>query len=249
MTNSPTFPTTCLSPEQPGYGQVIANGTGRRRSRRSNHVQSAGVLSTASSGPQAGWTIISGPSYPHEISQPSPQLAHQTASPFTPPAWPVQHRQTVSTPSPTDTLSIDAGVDRLSLTRERGLSARYSPYPSPSMPNNKSFTPNASSPVGSSRNSFYDASGSGGSRRIPTQEEHIKLPPVHPPTTTRTSGQAPISLPPISSWVAPSQPNDSRTVLQRLRASDATDMPIPSPASEEQFSYRRRPSSASSNAQ
>ncbi|KAJ7651416.1 transcription regulator HTH, apses-type DNA-binding domain-containing protein, partial [Roridomyces roridus] len=33
----PTFPSTCLSPDQPGYGQVVASA-GRRRARRS-HIQ------------------------------------------------------------------------------------------------------------------------------------------------------------------------------------------------------------------
>ncbi|KAH9169592.1 hypothetical protein EDB89DRAFT_2196979 [Lactarius sanguifluus] len=248
----PTFPTTCLSPEQPGYGQVIANGSGRRRTRRSNHVQSAGMVSTGSSGPQAGWTIISGPSYPHEIGQSSPpQFSHQIASPFAnPSAWPAQHQKIESTPSPTDTLSIDGGVDRLSLTRERSHNARYSPYPGTSGPTNAPFPPNVSSPVGPSRSSFSDASGFTGSRRVSAQEERIKLPPLQPPTAARASGQAPISLPPISSWAAPSQFNDSRAVLQRLRASDATDLSKPFPPSpEEQLNHRRRSSSAPSNAQ
>ncbi|KAK2467240.1 hypothetical protein APHAL10511_000789 [Amanita phalloides] len=30
----PTFPSTCLSPDQPGYGQVVNTGSGRRRARR-----------------------------------------------------------------------------------------------------------------------------------------------------------------------------------------------------------------------
>ncbi|KAH9070822.1 transcription regulator HTH, apses-type DNA-binding domain-containing protein [Lactarius deliciosus] len=248
----PTFPTTCLSPEQPGYGQVIANGSGRRRARRSNHVQSAGMVSTGSSGPQAGWTIISGPSYPHEIGQASPpQFSHQIASPFANPStWPAQHQKIESTPSPTDTLSIDGGVDRLSLTRERSHNARYSPYPGTSGPANAPFPPNVSSPVGPSRSSFSDASGFTGSRRVSAQEERIKLPPLQPPTAARASGQAPISLPPISSWAAPSQFNDSRAVLQRLRASDAADLSKPFPPSpEEQLNHRRRSSSAPSNAQ
>ncbi|TDL25555.1 DNA-binding domain of Mlu1-box binding protein MBP1 [Rickenella mellea] len=37
----PTFPSTCLSPDQPGYGQVVTNTSGRRRVRRN-------VLSTSS---------------------------------------------------------------------------------------------------------------------------------------------------------------------------------------------------------
>lgn len=245
----PTFPTTCLSPEQPGYGQVIANGSGRRRTRRSNHVQSSGIVSTGSSGPQAGWTIISGPSYPHEITQPSPQFSHPLASPFaTPSVWPAQHQKIEPTPSPTDTLSIDGGVDRLSLTRERSHNARYSPYPGTSGPTNAPFTSNVSSPVGPSKSSFSDVSGFSGSRRVPAQEERIKLTPLQPPSTiaARASGQAPISLPPISSWAASSQYDDSRAVLRRLRASDAADS---LPSSPEEFLNHRRRSSASSKAQ
>lgn len=213
-------------------------------------MQSAGMVPTGSSGPQAGWTIISGPSYPHEIRQSSPQFSHQLTSPFAnPSAWPAQHQKIESTPSPTDTLSIDGGVDRLSLTRERSHNARYSPYPGTSGPTNASFTSNVSSPVGPSRNSFSDASGFAGSRRVSTQEERIKLPPLQPPTTARASGQAPISLPPISSWAASSPFNDSRAVLQRLRASDATDLSKPLPSSPEELNHRRRSSSAPSNAQ
>lgn len=214
-------------------------------------MQSSGMVSTGASGPQAGWTIISGPSYPHEIRQSSPQFPHQLAPPFANPSpWPAQHQKIESTPSPTDTLSIDGGVDRLSLTRERSHNARYSPYPGTSGPINAPFTPNVSSPVGPSRHSFSDPSGFAGSRRVSTQEERIKLPPLQPPTTARASGQAPISLPPISSWAASSQFNDSRAVLQRLRASDAADLSRPFPSSpEEQFNHRRRSSSAPSNAQ
>ena len=239
---SPTFPTTCLSPEQPGYGQVIANGGGRRRARRSNHVQSSGMLSTGTSGLQVGWTIISGPSYPHEIPQPSPQLSHQPASPFPQPAWPTQHHNISSAPSPSDALAIDGGVSRLSLTRERGHSARYSPYPSPSLPNDVS---NVSSPVGTSRTPFSDASSLGSSRRAPILEERIKLPPLQPPPSAHASVRALVSLPPISSWAAAPRSNDSRAVLQRLQAGDGADTANPLP---EQLSYRRR-SSMPSNAQ
>ena len=203
-------------------------------------MQSSGMGPTGSSGPQAGWTIISVNGYPHDIG---PQFSHQ---PFANPSTsPDQHPKIESSPSPTDTLSIGGGVDRLSLTRERSHNARYSPYPGAAEPINASLTSNMSSPVRPSRNSFSDASGFAGSRRVSAQEERIKLPPLQPPTTARASGQAPISLPPISSWETSSQFNDSRAVLERLRASDATDLP----KAGEQLNHRRRSSSAPSNAQ
>lgn len=239
-----------MSPEQPGYGQVIANGGGRRRARRSNHFQSSGSFSTGTSGLQAGWTVISGPSYPHEIAQSSPQFSHKPASAFSQPAWPIQHQSIQSTAPPsTDALSIDGGVGRLSLTRERSHNSRFSPYPSPSLPNKASIASlNASPPVGTSRNSFSDASGLGGSR-APIKEERVNLAPLHPLPSTHSSGQATISLPPISSWVASPQSNDSRAVLQRLRASDGADEANPFFASADRLSYQRRSSSTPSYVQ
>jgi hypothetical protein len=144
-------------------------------------------------------------------------------------------------PSPTDALSIDGGVGRLSLTRERGHNARYSPYPPPSQPNNAPLASNVTSLVGTSKNPFPDGPGLGGSRRPPTQEERIELPPLHPPPLARASGQAPISLPPISSWAAAPQAQDSRAVLQRLRASDTADVATPLPRSEEHLRFQRHP--------
>jgi len=205
------------------------------------------MLSTGTSGLQAGWSIISGPTYPHEITEPSPQFSHQQGSSFAQPRWPTQHQNGPSTPSPTDALSIDGGVGRLSLTRERSHNTRYSPYPPPSQPNNASFASSVSSPVTTSRNPFPDAPGLSGSRRAPIQDESIKLPPLHPPPSAHVSGQTLISLPPISSWAAAPQSNDSRAVLQRLRASDGTDVANPLLASEGQLRYQRR-SSLPSNA-
>ncbi len=240
-----------MSPEQPGYGQVIANGGGRRRARRSNHFQSSGSFSTGTPGLQAGWTVISGPSYPHEIAQSPPQFSHKPASPFIQPVWPSQHQSIPSAGPPlADALSIDGGVGRLSLNRERSHNSRFSPYPSPSQPKNASVASlNVSSPVGNSRKTFSDASGLGGSRRTPIQEERVKLAPLHPPPSTHASGQGTISLPPISSWVATPQSDDSRAVLQRLRATDGADEANPVFTSEDQLSYQRRSSSVPSNVQ
>ncbi|KAF8261362.1 hypothetical protein EI94DRAFT_1746173 [Lactarius quietus] len=197
---------------------------------------------TGSSGPQSGWTIISVNGYPQDIG---PQFSHQPFANPTP--TPAQQPKIEPVPSPTDTLSIGGGVDRLSLTHERSHNARYSPYPSAAEPTNASFRSNLSSPVRPSRGSFSDASGFAASRRVSAQEERIKLPPLQTPTTAHASGQATISLPPISSWESSSQFNDSRAVLDRLRASDATDLSKVPPSPEEH--HRRRSSSAPSNSQ
>jgi hypothetical protein len=202
-------------------------------------------------GLQAGWTVISGPSYPHEIAQSPPQFSHKPVSPFIQPVWPNQHQSIPSLAPPlADALSIDGGVGRLSLTRERSHNSRFSPYPPASQPNKASVVSlNVPSPVGTSTRSFSDASGLGGSRRTPIQEERVKLAPLYPPPSTSASGQGTISLPPISSWVATPQSNDSRAVLQRLRASDGADEANLVLSSEDQLSYQRRSSSVLSNVQ
>ncbi|KAI0288954.1 hypothetical protein BC826DRAFT_1035121 [Russula brevipes] len=207
------------------------------------------MLSAGAPGLQAGWTIISGPSYPHEITQPSSHLSHQPASPFTHPVWPNQHPNPniQSATSSTEGLSIDGGVGRLSLTRERSHNARYSPYPSPSLQTTSApLASNVSSPVGTSRIPFSDTSG-----RVPDHQERIQLPPLQPPPSAHASGQAVISLPPISSWAAAPHPNDSRMVLQRLRANDNVNVvnPLPTPGEHQRLSYRRCSSSAPSDAQ
>ncbi|KAI9451364.1 hypothetical protein BJY52DRAFT_1298106 [Lactarius psammicola] len=247
----PHFPLPACLQNNPDMGRLLPMAVVAVEPDGATMCKAQGWCPRARLVPRPDGRSFPGPSYPHEIRQSSPQYPHQLAQPYANPSpWPAQHQKIESTPSPTDTLSIDGGVDRLSLTRERSHNARYSPYPGTSGPTNAPFTPNVSSPVGPSRSSFSDVSGFVGSRRVSVQEERIKLPPLQPPTTTRASGQAPISLPPISSWAASSQFSDSRAVLQRLRASDAADLSKPFPPSpEEQLNHRRRSSSAPSNAQ
>jgi hypothetical protein len=59
MISSPTFPSTCLSPDQPGYGQVVSNGTGRRRARR-NTQPVAPIASAAAREHKTSWTVVTG---------------------------------------------------------------------------------------------------------------------------------------------------------------------------------------------
>ncbi|KAF8193324.1 hypothetical protein BJ912DRAFT_960675 [Pholiota molesta] len=49
----PTFPSTCLAPDQPGYGQVVPTGQGRRRARRSTQT----AIMQMPRAP-AGWTVV-----------------------------------------------------------------------------------------------------------------------------------------------------------------------------------------------
>ena len=68
---SPTFPSTCLSPDQPGYGQVVSNPKIRRRGRRSTLP-----MPIASSSAQASTSAV-----PLEHMQPNPPQATQDVKP------------------------------------------------------------------------------------------------------------------------------------------------------------------------
>lgn len=52
----PTFPSTCLSPDQPGYGQVVASGPNRRRMRRS--AQATPAVPSAPRETHVNWTVV-----------------------------------------------------------------------------------------------------------------------------------------------------------------------------------------------
>lgn len=103
----PTFPSTCLSPEQPGYGQVVNSPTGRRRARRNVLASSLAPGKPLASGSrhagtsrqqeqaQSGLSMFPAtPEAPKHIPQKlvpiSPALSQATASTL-PPAYPHPH--------------------------------------------------------------------------------------------------------------------------------------------------------------
>ena len=57
--NRPNFPSTCLSPDQPGFGQVIPSGQVRRRSRKSAQNSIMQVSPSPNS-----WTVVTTNSAP-----------------------------------------------------------------------------------------------------------------------------------------------------------------------------------------
>ncbi|TCD61343.1 hypothetical protein EIP91_008570 [Steccherinum ochraceum] len=70
----PNFPGTCLSPDQPGFGQIVKPGTGKRRARRN---VPAGNSSDTS---KLDWTVIS----PALTSSTYPSSAHASQGPGEP---------------------------------------------------------------------------------------------------------------------------------------------------------------------
>ncbi|KAH8829947.1 transcription regulator HTH, apses-type DNA-binding domain-containing protein [Flagelloscypha sp. PMI_526] len=75
----PTFPSTCLSPEQPGYGQVITPKT-RRRARRTQPI-----VTTIGPGQHPTSSKLESPTYSSARRNLVRSWAETTSSPFAPP--------------------------------------------------------------------------------------------------------------------------------------------------------------------
>ena len=127
-----------LSPDQPGYGQVVSTGTGRRRARR-NTQPVAPITSAATRERKTSWTVVTGTpgasssAMPYAQSAgplyPSPQMYHSSS----PPLYSRAHPPTTWRHSPTNSSSIASLPQSTTVSnspnyRERSHS-RYSPYP------------------------------------------------------------------------------------------------------------------------
>ncbi|KAK7691196.1 hypothetical protein QCA50_006299 [Cerrena zonata] len=154
----PTFPDTCLSPDQPGFGQIVKPGTGKRRRR---HLQPTNVQASLTDS-QHDWPLPSAShhgmgsalhaKYPPSAFHPPPQLYGSTAYP------PRKYSMSDDTqddsaesimlhnpygeqsansnwrPGTGSTSASSSGVSPISppaLGSGYGASARYSPYPNP----------------------------------------------------------------------------------------------------------------------
>uniref|UniRef100_A0A0W0GFG6 Uncharacterized protein n=1 Tax=Moniliophthora roreri TaxID=221103 RepID=A0A0W0GFG6_MONRR len=207
----PTFPSTCLSPDQPGYGQVVASAPGRRRTRRNTQAtQQAG--SSASSPPS--WSVVTATtSSPHESRGRAPHYLPQYA-PYSPHPVPEPQSQFSS--------------DNLTPTGNAGSrDRRYTPYPSHSptltAPNRQSSQRGSITldmppiPVPSPRSASVG--------HVP---QNIVLPPI---TSGILTSRAPVNettpyaLPPISALedLRGINANDSAAVLRRLQSPDNED--------------------------
>ncbi|KAJ3711306.1 hypothetical protein EV361DRAFT_886721 [Lentinula raphanica] len=206
----PTFPSTCLSPTQPGYGQVVASAPGRRRAPRKSSLPNVSTTTNSA------WSVVT----PHtNDGQLEPRSNALPASSYTsyPPqyvpfnAHPESYQQEILPTPDRHSLSLPPPAQR-----DRPYS-RYAPYPdhSPSPTSKASTTEKI--PLG---------------LQIPSttvsakHESHdINLPPISPAASNRQGSSAAYALPPISALedLRGVNVNDSAAVLRRLSQNDESD--------------------------
>ncbi|KAF8992368.1 hypothetical protein BDQ17DRAFT_1369616 [Cyathus striatus] len=235
----PTFPSTCLSPDQPGYGQVVASGNGRRRARRT--TQSA-LMKGAPATDAQSWTVVT-PGSHTRTSHPHPlphQHQHQHSPPhysqFPPPSAynpPHPHAHQSNGSVPPDSPSLHG-----SHSHEHMQSHRYSPY----MGHTKS-------PKGSLSLDIPPRSSHGLGHSSRPGGESITLPPLRT-AGDKSASDSPYALPPISALedLRGVNTSDSAAVLRRLKLDD-NDFAMESerqPSSSSSAQYPSHDSSSSS---
>ncbi|KAG6865392.1 hypothetical protein C0991_002973 [Blastosporella zonata] len=213
----PTFPSTCLSPEQPGYGQVVASGPNRRRARRNTQP------STSMNPPReqhTNWTVVT----PHDPGNPRHYQHPSTSS---------THNRPVSPDDPASPASTSRN------------SVRYSPYNShaPYPTKRSSFDGRRDLSLDIPSLSLRDHAGQPPQSSSRTQEiEHITLPPIRHPADSSQSRSS-YALPPISAMedLRGLHVQDSAAVLRRLKADESSSGETSRRADE----WRRRSHSTS----
>ena len=195
---SPTFPSTCLSPDQAGYGQVVATASGRRRPRRTN--QSAAPAPPS----QQPW-----PSSMPVHAMPYHRTEQDTSHPSY--SYPRQ------LPDPRVTSPMQRGRQLSSDSTSPLIRSRYSPYPSSVISHRKLSGESVSLDIPSI--SIHDSDPR--SNRLPGDE--IKLPPIQPLAPPRHVSNPSYALPPISALedLRGVSSQDSVAVLERLKMDDA----------------------------
>jgi hypothetical protein len=244
----PTFSSTCLSPDQPGYGQVVPSGQGRRRARRATQTS---VMQM----PRAptGWTVVTpnvntshhpsnredAPSlHPvharsSDYAMASPFPAHSHARGFA--QADMHHLSPLQT-----TLEAQSSSSHQDGHRYGAGSSNYNNYPPTSY--RKASTPIAPAPNkgGLSIDIRSLSMREGGPSSEPSSfKEDIKLPPILAPNDGG-GGNSPYALPPISAMEdlrSPVNHEDSASVLRRLRMDDDH---YPKAGRSEDHSWARR---------
>lgn len=217
----PTFPTTCLSPDQPGFGQVVSPGTGRRRTRRTFQAVNPPE-------PVQDWTVISPVSHAaagssHAAVDPPftyrPRRHHSSASTsalMQNQGEPVQlhmpyampHHSSASTSSPSPSM----GVARQPMMSSGGV--RYSPYPTPST-SQVVLSSQVAQPITAAPREPHPSSS--------VFSSGLQLPPIQTLSeSTRGRRHSSMALPPISALEdrRSGEREDSASVLRRLQAAD-----------------------------
>ncbi|KAG2116879.1 hypothetical protein BD769DRAFT_1485343 [Suillus cothurnatus] len=232
----PTFPSTCLSPDQPGYGQVVSTASGRRRSRRNNQVVAPAPPVPRDS--QTSWAIpAAGPSAHASSSAhylPSGQPASLPSMMYRDPSS-YSHPQPISPP-----LHISSSASPI--MRERSARSRYSPYPAP--PTRKPSVATSDSvsldiPSISLQDMHHDA------RNGKFPGDQIVLPPIQPLAPPRHINTTSYALPPISALedLRGISTYDSAAVLERLKMDDGHEATQWSRQRSVSTSHQRAPQS------
>ncbi|KAF8885872.1 hypothetical protein CPB84DRAFT_1733850 [Gymnopilus junonius] len=201
----PTFPSTCLSPEQPGYGQVVPTGQGRRRARRSTQTS---VMQMPRA--PAGWTVVT----PNTNMPISPAPGRD----LPPSLHPVNLRTVdypVSSPYPSNLHLHSPVINSAESSRDANMyGGAYASHP-PSSYRKLSAPGKIGLSLDTRSLAMRDSSSE------PPLKENIKLPPIRAPSSS-DHGDSPYALPPISAMedLRGSITQDSAVVLQRLRMDD-----------------------------
>ncbi|KAJ7765943.1 hypothetical protein DFH07DRAFT_1014563 [Mycena maculata] len=213
----PDFPSTCLSPDQPGYGQVVASASGRRRARRNPQP---GFVPLFPAHNRIDWSMNG-----------QNQLSLHQPSPFAP-VPPLSGNPAVQYPTNPLIYPVDLRKQGHHTPSSRSPSLehlgqhRYMPYPAaPSdMPPRR--------PSASSRNSLsldipaLRLSLRDSARTTPSPSlaaDPIQLPAIQP---RASEAQSTYALPPISALedLRGIDTHDSAAVLRRLRSDDDEDL-------------------------
>jgi len=203
----PNFPSTCLSPDQPGFGQVIPNGQIRRRSRKSAQNP---VMQIPPAPSNNNWTVM----ISNAGHAPLDGLDAEKSSAS--PQWNFRYSE-LSMPSPFTknalTLSPISSVDLYTpLFASHPPSAYRKPIPP---------TKTGGLSVDTRSLNITECS--------PNNDE-LKLPPIQ--SMGEANPKSPYALPPISAMedLRGSVTQDAAAVLRRLRMDD--DFPRPRAFSE-----------------
>lgn len=193
----PTFPDTCIAPDQPGFGQIISGDVRRRRSRRM-----AGPTNTSNH----SWSIIS----PVDQSLP-PQT--QTHLP------PLQEKFYVGNPQDVTHLS--------STSRELPLPRPPNPPTPTSQPDSPRYDPYQSTYLSHRPELHVSYSSDQPHHRRPTstspairEAQRVTLPPARPLSSNHA-----VSLPSVADLVRFNATGDReppKTILERLKLGDSS---------------------------
>ncbi|KAJ7680048.1 hypothetical protein B0H17DRAFT_1206193 [Mycena rosella] len=240
----PTFPSTCLSPDQPGYGQVVASASGRRRARR--NPQSALVPITPAHNP-SNWQS-SAANGVHQVFlqqlapfSPAPAFSNRPSTQYsTSPIYPVD-LQTQGRYSPSSQHSPMERLNQSSRDRHR-----FTPYPagSSAMPPPRRIS---TSSRGSLSLDIHSLSIHDGNRATPSPArpvDPIQLPAIQAPANG--DAHSIYALPPISALedLRGLDTQDSAAVLRRLQQTDDDTYSEPEHAGEGYQQRSRRSFSA-----